>query len=158
MRRPEKTGCRGRPRKRPNLLFAATSVARNGYSTGMPGHGQAGPPSGPGGHAFPLNLGRPGPNRERNPWPPLPPNLERLGRRRVLTAFALILFLLVSGISLMLFAAKVRALRERHATGPSWAFPSLVYFRKAERGGHFPAWEEPQLFAEEVRAAFRSLR
>jgi len=93
----------------------------------MPGHGQAGPPSGPGGHAFPLNLGRPGGNRERKPWPPLPPNLERLGRKRVLTAFALILFLLVSGISLMLFAAKVRALRERHATGPSWAFPSLVY-------------------------------
>ena len=76
----------------------------------MPGHGQAGPPSGPGGHAFPLNLGRPGPNRERKQWPPLPEKLERLGRKRVLTAFALILFLLVSGISLMLFAAKVRAL------------------------------------------------
>jgi pimeloyl-ACP methyl ester carboxylesterase len=29
---------------------------------------------------------------------------------------------------------------------------------KAERGGHFAAWEEPQLFAEELRAAFRSLR
>jgi pimeloyl-ACP methyl ester carboxylesterase len=38
------------------------------------------------------------------------------------------------------------------------AFPSLVYFHNAARGGHFPAWEEPQLFAEEVRAAFRSLR
>ncbi|MGY1616560.1 epoxide hydrolase family protein [Geodermatophilus sp. SYSU D00691] len=43
----------------------------------------------------------------------------------------------------------------------SWArraFPSLVYFHRAERGGHFPAWEEPQVFAEEMRAAFRSLR
>lgn len=38
------------------------------------------------------------------------------------------------------------------------AFPNLVYFRDAERGGHFPAWEEPQLFSEELRAAFRSLR
>ena len=38
------------------------------------------------------------------------------------------------------------------------AFPSLVYFHEAEAGGHFPAWEEPQLFSEEVRAAFRSLR
>ncbi len=38
------------------------------------------------------------------------------------------------------------------------AFPSLIYFREAERGGHFAAWEEPQLFSEEVRAAFRSLR
>jgi pimeloyl-ACP methyl ester carboxylesterase len=38
------------------------------------------------------------------------------------------------------------------------AFPTLSYFHEAARGGHFPAWEEPQLFAEEVRGAFRSLR
>src|SRR5918997_174502 len=38
------------------------------------------------------------------------------------------------------------------------AFPNLVYFSEAERGGHFPAWEEPRLFSEEIRAAFRSLR
>jgi pimeloyl-ACP methyl ester carboxylesterase len=38
------------------------------------------------------------------------------------------------------------------------AFPNLIYFRDAERGGHFPAWEEPDLFAAELRAAFRSLR
>lgn len=38
------------------------------------------------------------------------------------------------------------------------AFPSLIYFREAERGGHFAAWEEPELFAAELRAAFRSLR
>jgi pimeloyl-ACP methyl ester carboxylesterase len=38
------------------------------------------------------------------------------------------------------------------------AFPSLIYFNEADRGGHFAAWEEPQLFSEEVRAAFRSLR
>ncbi len=43
----------------------------------------------------------------------------------------------------------------------SWVekvYPNLVYFHDAERGGHFAAWEEPQLFAEEMRAAFRSLR
>jgi pimeloyl-ACP methyl ester carboxylesterase len=43
----------------------------------------------------------------------------------------------------------------------SWveqAYPKLTYFHKAERGGHFAAWEEPQLFSEELRAAFRSLR
>jgi pimeloyl-ACP methyl ester carboxylesterase len=42
----------------------------------------------------------------------------------------------------------------------SWlelAYPTLTYFNKAERGGHFAAWEEPELFATEVRAAFRSL-
>jgi pimeloyl-ACP methyl ester carboxylesterase len=43
----------------------------------------------------------------------------------------------------------------------SWAeavYPTLSYFNEAERGGHFAAWEEPQLFAEELRAAFGSLR
>jgi pimeloyl-ACP methyl ester carboxylesterase len=43
----------------------------------------------------------------------------------------------------------------------SWVeqgYPSLTYFNKAERGGHFAAWEEPELFASEVRAAFESLR
>jgi pimeloyl-ACP methyl ester carboxylesterase len=43
----------------------------------------------------------------------------------------------------------------------SWVqevYPNLIYFNEAAAGGHFAAWEEPQLFAEEVRAAFRSLR
>jgi pimeloyl-ACP methyl ester carboxylesterase len=43
----------------------------------------------------------------------------------------------------------------------SWveqSYPKLTYFNKPERGGHFAAWEEPQLFAEEIRAAFKSLR
>jgi pimeloyl-ACP methyl ester carboxylesterase len=34
----------------------------------------------------------------------------------------------------------------------------LAYLNEVERGGHFPAWEEPELFATEVRAAFRSLQ
>ena len=43
----------------------------------------------------------------------------------------------------------------------SWvekAYPNLTYFNEADRGGHFAAWEEPELFATEIRAAFRSLR
>jgi pimeloyl-ACP methyl ester carboxylesterase len=43
----------------------------------------------------------------------------------------------------------------------SWVelgYPSLTYFHEADKGGHFAAWEEPQLFSEELRAAFRSLR
>jgi pimeloyl-ACP methyl ester carboxylesterase len=43
----------------------------------------------------------------------------------------------------------------------SWAekvYPSLVYFNEAARGGHFAAWEEPELFSQELRAAFGSLR
>jgi pimeloyl-ACP methyl ester carboxylesterase len=37
-------------------------------------------------------------------------------------------------------------------------YPSLTYFNEVDRGGHFAAWEEPGLFATEIRAAFRSLR
>jgi pimeloyl-ACP methyl ester carboxylesterase len=43
----------------------------------------------------------------------------------------------------------------------SWAeqvYPNLIYFNEVDRGGHFAAWEEPELFATELRAAFRSLR
>nr|WP_308442495.1 hypothetical protein [Asanoa ferruginea] len=43
----------------------------------------------------------------------------------------------------------------------SWveqSYPSLTYFNEVDRGGHFAAWEEPELFASEVRAAFRPQR
>src|SRR5258706_7919692 len=43
----------------------------------------------------------------------------------------------------------------------SWAervYPRLIHYNKVEKGGHFAAWEQPQLFSEEVRAGFRSLR
>jgi pimeloyl-ACP methyl ester carboxylesterase len=46
-------------------------------------------------------------------------------------------------------------------TPRSWAeqsYPTLTYFSEAPRGGHFAAWEEPELFASEIRAAFRALR
>jgi pimeloyl-ACP methyl ester carboxylesterase len=43
----------------------------------------------------------------------------------------------------------------------SWvekSYPNLIYFNEVDKGGHFAAWEEPELFATEVRAAFRPLR
>jgi pimeloyl-ACP methyl ester carboxylesterase len=43
----------------------------------------------------------------------------------------------------------------------SWvekSYPTLTYFHEADRGGHFAAWEEPEVFATEIRAAFRPLR
>ncbi len=46
-------------------------------------------------------------------------------------------------------------------TPRSWAekaYPNLSYFNEVDRGGHFAAWGEPELFSEEIRAAFRSLR
>ncbi|NYJ08214.1 epoxide hydrolase family protein [Petropleomorpha daqingensis] len=50
---------------------------------------------------------------------------------------------------------------EAFAAPRSWleqAYPTLTYYNRVDRGGHFAAWEEPELFATEVRAAFRSLR
>ena len=46
-------------------------------------------------------------------------------------------------------------------TPRSWveaSYPNVTYFHEVDKGGHFAAWEEPQLFTEELRAAFRSLR
>jgi pimeloyl-ACP methyl ester carboxylesterase len=50
---------------------------------------------------------------------------------------------------------------ELWASPRSWveaAYPELTYFNEVDKGGHFAAWEEPELFAGEVRAAFRALR
>ncbi len=50
---------------------------------------------------------------------------------------------------------------ELWAAPRSWAeavYPGLAYFNEVDKGGHFAAWEEPDLFAKEVRAAFRPLR
>jgi pimeloyl-ACP methyl ester carboxylesterase len=50
---------------------------------------------------------------------------------------------------------------EIYAAPRSWAtaaYPNLIHFNRLDRGGHFAAWEQPELFAHEMRAAFRSLR
>jgi pimeloyl-ACP methyl ester carboxylesterase len=50
---------------------------------------------------------------------------------------------------------------EIYAAPRTWterAYPKLIYFNKLDKGGHFAAWEQPQLFSEELRAAFRPLR
>ena len=50
---------------------------------------------------------------------------------------------------------------EQYEAPRSWterAYPKLIYYNKLDRGGHFAAWEQPQLFAAELRAAFKSLR
>jgi pimeloyl-ACP methyl ester carboxylesterase len=50
---------------------------------------------------------------------------------------------------------------EQYQAPRSWAeraYPKLVYYHQVAKGGHFAAWEEPQLFSEEVRAGFRPLR
>ena len=50
---------------------------------------------------------------------------------------------------------------EQYQAPRSWterAYPNLIYFHEVEKGGHFAAWEQPLLFAEEIRKGFRSLR
>ena len=50
---------------------------------------------------------------------------------------------------------------EQYQAPRSWAekaYHNLIYFNGVDKGGHFAAWEVPQLFATEVHAAFRSLR
>jgi pimeloyl-ACP methyl ester carboxylesterase len=50
---------------------------------------------------------------------------------------------------------------EQYEAPRSWAeraYPQLIHYNRLDRGGHFAAWEQPQLFAEELRAGFRSVR
>src|SRR5262244_538835 len=50
---------------------------------------------------------------------------------------------------------------EQYQAPRSWAeraYPNLVYFNEVDLGGHFAAWEEPEIFSAEIRAAFRPLR
>jgi pimeloyl-ACP methyl ester carboxylesterase len=50
---------------------------------------------------------------------------------------------------------------EQYEAPRSWAesaYPKLIHYNQVEKGGHFAAWEQPQLFSDEVRAGFRSLR
>ena len=50
---------------------------------------------------------------------------------------------------------------EVYRSPESWArraYPNLIYFNEVDRGGHFAAWEQPEIFAAEMRAAFKSLR
>jgi pimeloyl-ACP methyl ester carboxylesterase len=50
---------------------------------------------------------------------------------------------------------------ETYVAPETWArraYPNLIYFREVDKGGHFAAWEQPELFTSELRAAFRPLR
>jgi pimeloyl-ACP methyl ester carboxylesterase len=50
---------------------------------------------------------------------------------------------------------------EIYAAPQSWtakAYPKLIHYNRLPKGGHFAAWEQPQVFSEEIRVSFRSLR
>ena len=54
------------------------------------------------------------------------------------------------------------SLKESRSTPTLWwaeqNFHNLIYWNEVDKGGHFAAWQQPELFATEIRAAFRSLR
>jgi pimeloyl-ACP methyl ester carboxylesterase len=65
----------------------------------------------------------------------------------------------VKGVSVPAAVSVFR--RELYQAPRSWteqAYPNLIYFNEVDKGNHFAAWQEPELFTTEVRAAFRSLR
>ncbi|HEX8854134.1 MAG TPA: alpha/beta fold hydrolase [Thermoleophilaceae bacterium] len=50
---------------------------------------------------------------------------------------------------------------EQYQAPRSWAdraYPNLIYYNEVDKGGHFAAWEQPELFSQEIRAAFKSVR
>ncbi|RKF25375.1 epoxide hydrolase family protein [Micromonospora globbae] len=68
-------------------------------------------------------------------------------------------FLVVKGVSVPVAVSVFPD--ELYQAPRSWAeraYPNLIHYNRLDRGGHFAAWEQPQLFCEEVRAGFRSLR
>ena len=61
----------------------------------------------------------------------------------------------------MTSATVIERRSDRQLTRPRLAqraYPKLIHLNNGEKGGHFAAWEQPLLFAQEVRAGFRSLR
>lgn len=56
------------------------------------------------------------------------------------------------------FSAFPGEIRKTPRSRAAQSYPTLTYYGQAARGGHFAAWEEPDLFTQELRAAFRPLR
>jgi hypothetical protein len=56
------------------------------------------------------------------------------------------------------FETRLNALPQAPRSRAEQAYPNLIYFNEVDEGNHFAAWQEPDLFTSELRAAFRSLR
>ena len=68
-------------------------------------------------------------------------------------------FFSVKGVSIPVAVSSFP--NELYRVPRSWAepaYPNLIYFNNVDKGGHFAAWEQPELFCDEVRAGLRSLR
>jgi pimeloyl-ACP methyl ester carboxylesterase len=61
----------------------------------------------------------------------------------------------------LLFITAISLLTCCYAAPRSWAekaYPKLIHYNRLPKGGHFAAWEQPELLTQELRAAFKSLR
>jgi len=70
-------------------------------------------------------------------------------------------FFAVKGVGVAIPVAVSVFPDELYPAPRSWAeraYPKLIHYNKLDKGGHFAAWEQPQLFSEEIRAAFKSFR
>jgi pimeloyl-ACP methyl ester carboxylesterase len=70
-------------------------------------------------------------------------------------------FFVVKGVNAAIPVAASVFPDELYPAPRSWAeraYPKLIYYKKHDKGGHFAAWEQPQLLVEDVRAGFTSLR
>ena len=76
-------------------------------------------------------------------------------RNRILNAFAQKTAEIALPVAITVFPGEIYRAPETWARR---AYRNLIYFHEVDKGGHFAAWEQPQLFSEEIRAAFRSLR
>jgi hypothetical protein len=66
-----------------------------------------------------------------------------------------------NAVSILIPAAVTVFPGEIYQAPRSWverSYHKLIYFNEVDKGGHFAAWEQPELFSAEIRAAFRSLR
>jgi len=52
----------------------------------------------------------------------------------------------------------LRPLKLRSAPFPGWTPPAYIFYNKVDKGGHFAAWEQPEILVNDLRAAFKSLR
>jgi hypothetical protein len=87
-----------------------------------------------------------------------PPKRESATRRGFLAAMAAV----SAGADAFAQSAQGTSAAARSAAAPGEPLDSAarasIYWNEVDRGGHFAAWEQPQLFSKEIRAAFRSLR
>jgi pimeloyl-ACP methyl ester carboxylesterase len=81
------------------------------------------------------------------------------GRTFSFLSAGIVIVVMISGVSIAQSPSAApagdKSIRPFHVNVPEAA---LIYYNKLDKGGHFAAWEQPELFSQELRAAFKSMR